>query len=48
MDELVKDPAEKKANISYLPPDVVIEETGVLVLDKKRVSSFIGVKNWWF
>lgn len=48
MDELVKDPAEKKANISYLPPDVVIEETGVLVLDKKRFFSFIGVKNWWF
>jgi len=48
MDDLIKDPKDQKINISYLPPDVVIEETGILVLDKKRFFSFIGVKRRWF
>ena len=48
MDNLIKDPRDQKINISYLPPDVIIEETGVLVLDKKRFFSFIEVKRRWF
>lgn len=47
-DDLFKDPKERKINMNYLPPDVVIEETGILVLDKKRFLSFIGVKRRWF
>ncbi len=47
-DDLFKDPKERKTNMNYLPPEVVIEETGILVLDKKRFFSFIGVKRRWF
>jgi HKD family nuclease len=37
----------RKILISYLPTDIVDEETGVLVLDRKKFFSFIGLSHWW-
>ncbi|MBH8609120.1 phospholipase D family protein [Thermoactinomyces sp. CICC 10521] len=37
----------RKILISYIPADIVDEETGVLVLDRKKFFSFIGLSHWW-
>ncbi|MGG4499066.1 phospholipase D family protein [Brevibacillus reuszeri] len=37
----------RKILLSYIPTDIIDEETGVLVLDRRKFISFIGIRYWW-